>query len=121
MHDGQQYMFARAPFGLNPMTSIFQRGVSLILGDLPFVAVYVDDIVIFSDTAEEHRVHVQTVLDRLTHANLIINQENAAFSVPRPFSLGLLLINMVVALYLKRLPTFNRGHHLQMAKWCSIT
>ncbi|GJJ69208.1 hypothetical protein EMPS_01554 [Entomortierella parvispora] len=75
MHNGKQYMFARAPFGLKPMTSIFQRGMSLILGDLPFVAVYVDDIVIFSDTAEEHREHVREVIKRLTKANLILNPD----------------------------------------------
>ena len=42
MHNGKQLMFARCPFRLKPMTSIFQRGTSLILGDLAFVAAYVD-------------------------------------------------------------------------------
>lgn len=91
MHDGKQYMFARAPFGLKPMTSIFQRGMSLILGDLPFVAVYVDDIVVFSDTAEEHRVHVQTVIDRLTQANLIINPEKCNFFCTEVVLLGFII------------------------------
>jgi transposase InsO family protein len=91
MHDGKQYMFARAPFGLKPMTSIFQRGMSLILGDLPFVAVYVDDIVVFSDTAEEHRVHVQTVIERLTQANLIINPEKCNFFCTEVILLGFII------------------------------
>jgi transposase InsO family protein len=91
MHDGKQYMFARAPFGLKPMTSIFQRGMSLILGDLPFVAVYVDDIVVYSDTAEEHRVHVQTVIDRLTQANLIINPEKCNFFCTEVVLLGFII------------------------------
>jgi len=78
-YNGKQYMFQRAPFGLKPMTSIFQRGMMAILGDLDFVAVYVDDIVIYSKTAEEHQIHVQEVLKRLTQNNLIVNAEKCHF------------------------------------------
>ena len=91
MHDGKQYMFARAPFGLKPMTSIFQRGMSLILGDLSFVAVYVDDIVIFSDTAEEHREHVREVIKRLTASNLILNPDKCNF-----FSTEVILLGFII-------------------------
>jgi hypothetical protein len=68
----QQYMFARVPFGLKPLTSIFQRGMSHLLSDMPYVCVYVDDIVIFSNTIEEHLEHVGFVIQRLTMAKLII-------------------------------------------------
>ncbi|GJJ71582.1 hypothetical protein EMPS_03932 [Entomortierella parvispora] len=73
------------------MTSIFQRGMSLILGDLPFVAVYVDDIVIFSDTAEEHREHVREVIKRLTKANLILNPDKCNF-----FSTEVILLGFII-------------------------
>ncbi|GJJ76348.1 hypothetical protein EMPS_08707 [Entomortierella parvispora] len=33
MHGGVQYMFKKAPFGLKPLSSLFQRGMSRILGD----------------------------------------------------------------------------------------
>jgi putative transposase len=91
MHGGQQYMFACAPFGLKPMTSIFQRGMSVILGDLPFVAVYVDNIVIYSDTPEEHLCHVQQVLDRLTKAKLIINPDKCRFFCTEVVLLGFII------------------------------
>ncbi|GJJ75097.1 hypothetical protein EMPS_07455 [Entomortierella parvispora] len=71
MHRGTQYMFRRAPFGLKPLSSIFQRGMTRILGDLPFVLVFIDDIVIFSKTKEEHAAHVKCVIERLTEAKLI--------------------------------------------------
>lgn len=106
MHGGQQYMFARAPFGLKPMTSIFQRGMSVILGDLPFVAVYVDDIVIFSDTPEEHLRHVQLVLDRLTQAKLIINPEKCHF-----FCTEVVLLGFVIN---------EHGHRIQTEKIANI-
>jgi hypothetical protein len=91
MHDGRQYMFARAPFRIKPMTSIFQRGMSRILGDLPFVTVYVDDIVIFSDSAEEHLFHVQQVLQRLTEAKLIINPDKCHFFCTEVVLLGFVI------------------------------
>jgi len=73
MHRGTQYMFQRAPFGLKPLSSIFQRGMTRILGDLPFVLVFIDDIVIFSKTREEHAEQVKCVIERLTAAKLIID------------------------------------------------
>ena len=78
-YDGQQYMFARAPFGLKPMTSIFQRGMMYLFGDLTFVCIYVDDIVVFSRTKDEHLQHVKIVLDRLTKAKLIVNRDKCHF------------------------------------------
>jgi hypothetical protein len=38
-------MFKKAPFGLKPLSSLFQRGMSRILGDLDFVRNFIDDIV----------------------------------------------------------------------------
>jgi hypothetical protein len=54
MHNGTQYMFKKAPFGLKPLSSLFQRGMNRILGDLPFVCNFIDDIVIFSRNRTEH-------------------------------------------------------------------
>jgi transposase InsO family protein len=86
-----QYMFARAPFGLKPMTSIFQRGMAHLLGDLHFVSVYVDDIVIYSNTMDEHLEHVKIVIERLTKARLIINKEKSHFFRTQVVLLGFLV------------------------------
>ena len=90
-HNNKQYMFARAPFGLKPMTSIFQRGMSQLLGDLHFVGVYVDDIVIYSHTIEEHLEHVKLVINRLTKAKLIINREKSNFLRTQVLLLGFVI------------------------------
>ncbi|GJJ75509.1 hypothetical protein EMPS_07867 [Entomortierella parvispora] len=97
MHRGTQYMFRRAPFGLKPLSSIFQRGMTRILGDLPFVLVFIDDIVIFSKTKEEHAAHVKCVIERLTEAKLIINPEKSHF-----FSTQIVLLGFVIDLAGKR-------------------
>lgn len=90
-YGGKQYMFARAPFGLKPLTSIFQRGMSRLLGDLPYVGIYVDDIIIFSKTKEDHLVHVQVVLERLTEAKLIVNREKSHFMSTEVLLLGFIV------------------------------
>jgi hypothetical protein len=59
MHKGTQYMFKKAPFGLKPLSSLFQRGMNRILGDLPFLCNFIDDIVIFSRNRTEHAKHVK--------------------------------------------------------------
>ena len=87
-YSGRQYMFARAPFGLKPLTSIFQRAMSQLLGDLHYCGIYVDDIIIYSKTIEEHVVHVQNVIQRLTEAKLIINREKSRFLSTQVVLLG---------------------------------
>ncbi len=87
-------MFKRAPFGLKPLTSLFQRGMSRILGDLPFVSNQVDDIVIYSKNREEHAEHVRTVIEWLTAARLIINFEKCFF-----FRTQISLLGFVVGLH----------------------
>ncbi|XP_068215902.1 uncharacterized protein [Palaemon carinicauda] len=48
-----------------------------ILGNLPFCVCYVDDILIFSRTKEEHRRHVSAVLKRLQENGLVVVLTNA--------------------------------------------
>lgn len=48
MHKGTQYMLSKAPFGQKSLSSLFQRGMNRLLGDLPFVCNSIDDIVTFS-------------------------------------------------------------------------
>ena len=93
MHEGKQYMFKKAPFGLKPLSSLFQRGMPRILGDLPFVLNFIDDIVIFSKNREEHAAHVKCVIERLNAAKLIINRSKCNF-----FSTQISLLGFIVHL-----------------------
>ncbi|XP_068246464.1 uncharacterized protein [Palaemon carinicauda] len=65
------YTFAYSTFGLCNAGATFQRLMDSILGDLSFCVCYVDDILIFSRTKEEHRRHVRAVLKRLQENGLV--------------------------------------------------
>lgn len=85
---GAQYMFVGAPFGIKTLTSVFQRIVSQLFHKLNYVACFVDDILIFSKTVEEHENHLKTVLQILTENNLTINEEKCKFFYERVNVLG---------------------------------
>jgi hypothetical protein len=61
-----QYVFARAPFGLKTLPSIFQRVIQIIIADIPFARAYIDDVIVFSQNLDEHADHVRQVVQALT-------------------------------------------------------
>ena len=62
--------------------------MNICLKDLEGVEVYVDDIVIFSDTWEEHLERLQQVLVRLKEANLTVNLSKSDFVKAKVIYLG---------------------------------
>lgn len=59
MYQGKQCMFKKVSFVLKPLSSLFQRGMLWILGDLPFVSFFIDGIVIYSKNREKHAKHAK--------------------------------------------------------------
>jgi len=68
--NGQQYMFVGTPFGISPVSSIFQRAMSHVFHDLPFTFPYIDNLPFASKSWEEHAEHAIIILDRLNQVNL---------------------------------------------------
>ena len=69
------YQYKVMPFGMKTSQATFQRFINMCLGDLEGVELYVDDIVIFSDTWEEHLL----VLCWLKQPNLTVNLSKGDF------------------------------------------
>lgn len=79
--NGAKYEFVRMPFGLKNAPSIFQRCVDDILRPYigKFAYVYIDDVLIYSNTPEEHMEHIKTIIDALHGANMKISSEKSHF------------------------------------------
>src|SRR6266498_789673 len=69
------------PFGLTNVPATFQRLMNFILHDYlnDFVVVYLDDILVCSDTFDEHINHLRKIFTKLRKANLIIKLKKCKF------------------------------------------
>ena len=65
------------PMGLKNSPSHFQRSMAELLRDLPFAQVYIDDVVCFSQTVEEHHIHLHQVMERLRDGGISVKQSKA--------------------------------------------
>jgi hypothetical protein len=81
------------PMGLTNAPAAFQRFMNDIFKDLidKNVIVYLDDILIYSDTLEEHRKHVKEVLRRLRKHGLYANHSKCTFNSNTVEYLGYIL------------------------------
>lgn len=79
--EGGHYEFLRMPFGLKTAPATFQRLMNNILGDLlgKVCLVYLDDIIVFSTSLEEHINSLRLVFNRLMEANLKIQIDKCEF------------------------------------------
>jgi hypothetical protein len=75
------YEFTVMPFGLMNAPATFQRLMDSVFYDVTwkFVLVYMDDIIIYSKTLEEHRNHLEQVLQLLIKAGLKLNPDKCDF------------------------------------------
>ena len=75
------FEFKVMPFGVTNAPAVFQRLMQRVLAELQnetsvkFVSVYLDDVIVFSKSLEEHIKHLQMVFNCLKKAGLKLNPE----------------------------------------------
>jgi hypothetical protein len=81
------------PFGLTNAPARFQAYINQALAGLVDVCciVYLDDILIFSDTEEQHKSHVRQVLRRLRDSKLFVKESKCEFHKEETEFLGFLI------------------------------
>ena len=80
-----QYEFNRMPFGLVGAPFTFQRLITSILSkeNWEICLVYLDNVLIFSDSFDEHLSRVEQVLSKIRQAGLKLSLKNAIFFSPK--------------------------------------
>ena len=73
------YEWLVMPMGLKNAPAQFARLIQRLVGNLPYVRYYLDDIVIFSEDEKQHVEHVRSVLTILRDNRLTISPNKCLF------------------------------------------
>ena len=92
-----QFQFTVMPFGLSGAPSTFQQMMDLITKDKrDFAAAYLDDLIIYSDTWENHLQHLTIILQQLRKANLTLKPQKCQLGMAECVYLGHVVCRGVV-------------------------
>ena len=87
----KKYKYLKVPFGLTQAPAYFQNLINKVLNGLHFTLAYLDDVIIFSETAKQHLMHVQIVLNVLKQAKVRLKKSKCLFFKQELHYLGHLL------------------------------
>ena len=65
-----KYKYLKVSFGLAQAPAYFQNLINKVLNRLQFTLTYLDNVIIFSESAEQHLKHIQIVLTKLKQVKL---------------------------------------------------
>src|SRR4051812_20798192 len=87
------FRFNVMPFGLRNAPALFQRMMDEVLGDLRWKCclVYIDDVIIFSTTFQQHIKDMNSVFKKLKEYNLSIKLSKCQFCADAITYLGFLI------------------------------
>ena len=75
-----KWQFKRTPFGLSQAPAYFQLLIDQVLmGCGDFAMGYLNDIIVFSRSEEEHLQHLEEIFKRLRHFNFKMKREKSSF------------------------------------------
>lgn len=106
------------PFGLCNGPATFQHYINDTLREFldVFCTAYLDDILIYSDSVEEHEIHVNRILDKLEHAGLQIDITKCEFYVTEVSYLGLIVTTDGIKMDPKKVDTIVNWPVIQNVK-----
>ncbi|KAK7584188.1 hypothetical protein V9T40_005151 [Parthenolecanium corni] len=78
--EGKIYEFNVTPYGTMQSSQSFIKALQRVFCDMDaFVAVYVDDVLVFSKTEKEHAKHLELVFAKILDANMTLNPKKCNF------------------------------------------
>ena len=75
------FRYTRLPFGVAAAPAIFQRTMKSLLGDLPHVCIYLDDILVTGESETAHLQNLAAVLEQLESAGVRLKREKCFFMI----------------------------------------
>ena len=85
----KHYIWKGAPFGLKILSFQFQRIMRILLTtEASWARVFIDDIIIYSRSVNDHLLHLKRVIKILTENNLKISLTKSSFGFESVFLLG---------------------------------
>jgi hypothetical protein len=75
-------------FGLRNTAQTFQRFMDGVLRGFDFCFAYMDDVLVFSQSLEEHKQHLRALFTQLQRYGIIINPAKCIFRAPEVTFLG---------------------------------
>ena len=104
-----KYRYTRLPMGIKTATDVFQEVMNHVLGDLPFVRIYLDDVLLLTDgTHADHCEKLREVLDRLDKFNFRCRPDKCKFAVDNVEHLGYVLTRSGLAPQPKKVEAIHR-------------
>src|ERR1044072_3996257 len=87
------FFYKVMPLGLNNADATYQRAMTTLFHDMMHkeIEVYVDDMIVKSDTEEEHIVHLRKLFERLRKYKLRLNPNKCTFGVRSGKLLGFIV------------------------------
>lgn len=83
-----RYQYLRLPYGISSASEIFHAKVRQLLEDLEGVDSFIDDVIVWGRTVEEHDSRLRSLLDRAREIGLRFNREKCEFRVDKVTYLG---------------------------------
>ena len=77
------FQYKVAPFGMKNSPATFQRLINNVIAGLDGCEAYIDDIIIYSETWEDHLRIMRSFFERLTEAKLTVNLAKSEFARAR--------------------------------------
>jgi hypothetical protein len=73
------YQYKVTPFRMKNSPATFQRLMNLLISDIDGIDAYIDDVIIYSDSWQQHLMTIRKFYKRLTEANLTVNLDKSEF------------------------------------------
>jgi len=94
--EGKLYQFTRCPFGLTNAVAYCSRLLGKVFENLPNVVTYLDDVIVYGSTEQEHDNCLKQVLKRVIDCGMSLNSKKCSFRQTKITFLGYSIENGLV-------------------------